>query len=107
MATDLAALDALQERIQDAPKQLIAARIKRARREPLTPEGDPAEPLTHDELGSRIGGVTRQHLIKLEKGMHRPRAAMLLRIAEATCRPTDWFVDPEVDPSPFPDGGVG
>lgn len=102
MATDLAALDALQERIQEAPKQLIAARIKRSRREPLTEAGDPAEPMTHDQLGGMIGGVSRQHLIKLEKGVHRPRAAMLMRIAEATGRPTDWFVDPEVDPSPFP-----
>jgi hypothetical protein len=28
---------------------------------------------------------------------------MLLRIAEATGRSVDWFLDPEVDPSPFPD----
>lgn len=50
-----------------------------------------------------MGGVTRQHLIKLEKGRHRPRPEMLTKIAEATGREIDWFLDPEVDPSPFPD----
>jgi len=86
-------LDVLQERIRQAPAQVIAARIRRARRE--------AE-LSHDRLGEAIGGVSRQHLIKLEKGQHRPRAEMLTRIAEATERNVDWFLDPEVDPSPFP-----
>ena len=42
------------------------------------------------------------HLIKLEKGDHRPTIEMLARIAEATGRDLRWFVDPEVDPSPFP-----
>jgi transcriptional regulator with XRE-family HTH domain len=90
----------LQERIRLAPGQLIATRIKRARRtaRPLPPV------LTLDQLGELCGGVTRQHLIKLEKGLHRPRAAMLLRIAEATGREVDWFLDPAIDPSPFPDG---
>lgn len=60
--------------------------------------------MSHDRLGVMVGGVTRQHLIKLEKGKHRPRAEMLSRIAEATGRDVDWFLDPEVDPSPFPDG---
>lgn len=85
----------LQERIRQAPGLLLAARIRRARRD-LN--------LSHDKLGERIGGVTRQHLIKLEKGKHRPRAEMLTRIAEATERDIDWFLDPEVDPSPFPGG---
>jgi transcriptional regulator with XRE-family HTH domain len=89
-------MEELQERIRLAPGQLIATRIKRARKQ--------AE-LSHDRLGALIGGVTRQHLIKLEKAQHRPRADMLTRIAEATGRPVDWFVDPEVDPSPFPDDG--
>jgi transcriptional regulator with XRE-family HTH domain len=83
----------LQERIRLAPGPLIAARIKRARK---------ASELTHDALGIALGGVTRQHLIKLEKAQHRPRAAMLTRIAEATGREVDWFLDPDVDPSPFP-----
>jgi transcriptional regulator with XRE-family HTH domain len=89
----------LQERIRVAPGQLIATRIKRARK---TAE------LTLDHLGEQCGGVTRQHLIKLEKGIHRPRAAMLTRIAEATGRDIDWFLDPSIDPSPFPGGdGAG
>lgn len=91
-ATD--ALDVLQERIRLAPGPLIGARIRRARKEAS---------LSHDKLGDKLGGVTRQHLIKLEKAQHRPRAEMLTRIAEATGREIDWFLDPEVDPSPFPD----
>lgn len=83
----------LQERIRLAPGQLIAARIRRARKE---------RDLSHDALGALIGGVSRQHLIKLEQAKHRPRADMLSRIADATGRETDWFLDPEVDPSPFP-----
>jgi transcriptional regulator with XRE-family HTH domain len=85
----------LQERIRVAPGQLISSRIKRARK---------AADLTLDQLGELCGGVSRQHLIKLEKGKHRPRAAMLLRISEATGRSVDWFLDPAIDPSPFPDG---
>jgi transcriptional regulator with XRE-family HTH domain len=93
------ALDDLQERIRLAPGQLIAARIKRARRT----AGPGGEAISHDALGQRIGGVTRQHLIKLEKAQHRPRADMLTKIAAATNREIDWFLDPEVDPSPFPE----
>lgn len=91
-------LDALQERIRLAPGPLIGARIKRARKE----MGDNGDVVSHDRLGG-IVGTSRQHLIKLEKAQHRPRAEMLLRIAEATGRSVDWFLDPEVDPSPFPD----
>lgn len=78
---------------RDAPLPLIAARIRRARK---------GLALSHDALGERMGGVTRQHLIKLEKGLHRPSIEMLQRIAEATGREVDWFLDPEMDPSPFP-----
>lgn len=98
MTTGLIGDDELQERIRLAPGQLIATRIKRARK---------TADLSHDELGERCGGVTRQHLIKLEKATHRPRAAMLRRIADATERPVDWFVDPDQDPSPFPVDGSG
>ncbi len=91
------ARDELQERIRLAPGALIAARIKRARRELNGETG-----LSHDKFGALVGGVTRQHLIKLEKAQHRPRAEMLTKIAEATGRSVDWFLDPEVDPSPFP-----
>jgi transcriptional regulator with XRE-family HTH domain len=89
----------LDELLRDAPLPLIAARIRRARREAK---------LTHDRLGALMGGVTRQHLIKLEQGRHRPRIEMLGRLADATERDLRWFVDPEVDPSPFPNpNGAG
>jgi transcriptional regulator with XRE-family HTH domain len=84
----------LQEQIRLAPGALIASRIKRARRD---------LGLSHDALGERMGGVTRQHLIKLEKAKHRPGAGMLTRLAEATGRPVEWFIDPDLDPSPFQD----
>lgn len=91
--------EALQEQIRIAPGQLIATRIKRARKQ---------ADLTLDRLGALCGGVSRQHLIRLEQAKHRPRADMLTRIAGATGRPVEWFLDPEVDPSPFPneDGHV-
>lgn len=101
METTADARDALQERIRLAPGALIAARIKRARREMNGELG-----LSHDKFGELLGGVTRQHLIKLEKAQHRPRAEMLTRIAEATGREVDWFLDPEMDPSPFPDAAA-
>lgn len=91
--TDL--LDELQERIRLAAGPLIAARIRRARRQ---------SGMSHDRLGEAIGGVSRQHLIKLEKAKHRPRAEMLTRIAEATGKPVDYFLDEGAgEPNPFPD----
>lgn len=85
----------LQEQIRLAPGTLIAARIRRARRD--------AE-MTHDKLGEAIGGVTRQHLIKLEKAKHRPRADMLSKIAEATGKPLDFFLLEDAgEPNPFPE----
>lgn len=85
--------EATAERLHDAPRKLISARLRRARRE--------AE-LTLDGLGEMVG-TSRHHLIRLEKGDHRPRAEMLQRIADATGREVDWFLDPELDPSPFPE----
>lgn len=90
--------DVLQERIRQAPGQLIASRIKRARKT----AGTDGASLTHDEFGERCG-LVRQHLIKLEKGVNRPRAATLRRISEASGRSVDWFLDPAMEPSPFPD----
>ena len=84
--------DELQERIRLTDGHLIAARIRRARRQ---------AGLSHDRLGEAIGGVTRQHLIKLEKARHRPRPEMLTKIAEATGRQVEWFLDPDAEPSPF------
>jgi transcriptional regulator with XRE-family HTH domain len=87
--------DELQERIRLAAGPLIAARIRRARRQ---------SGLSHDRLGEAIGGVTRQHLIKLEKAKHRPRADMLTKIADATGKPLDYFLlEAAGEPNPFPD----
>lgn len=83
----------LERLLRDAPLPMVAARIKRARK---------TLGLSHDKLGERMGGVVRQTLIGYEKGDHRPRLAMLERIAEATGREVRWFVDPEAEPSPFP-----
>jgi transcriptional regulator with XRE-family HTH domain len=99
VATAPVDLEALQERIRLAPGQLVASRIKRARK---TMDPQPRG-LSHDDFG-RLVGTSRQHLIKLEKAQHRPGAEMLLRISEASGRSVDWFLDPEVDPRPFPDG---
>jgi transcriptional regulator with XRE-family HTH domain len=85
--------DELLQLLRDAPLPLIAARIKRARK---------ASGLSHDRLGELAGGIHRPNLIGLEQGKHRPRMKTLERISEATGRDPRWFVDPEVDPSPFP-----
>lgn len=93
--TTLDTHDELQERIRLAAGPLIAARIRRARRQ---------SGLSHDKLGEAIGGVTRQHLIKLEKAKHRPRAEMLTKIAEATGKPIDYFLlEVAGEPNPFPE----
>lgn len=94
-------LEALQERIRLAPGQLIATRIKRARKA----LDDEQVKMSHDRFGA-IVGTSRQHLIKLEKAQHRPGPEMLLRIAEASGRSVDWFLDPEVDPSSFQEDGA-
>lgn len=80
----------LEDRVKRAPLPLIASRIREAR-------GD----MSHDTLGQRMGGVTRQHLIKLEQARHRPRVEMLERIAQATGRDVDWFVAAGADDAPF------
>jgi transcriptional regulator with XRE-family HTH domain len=86
----------IEQLLRDAPLPLIAARIKRARKT----AGVNGGPITHDQLGERTG-MYRQNLIGLEQGKHRPRIKTLIKIAEATDRDPRWFVDPEVDPSPF------
>lgn len=85
--------DTTTRQIHDAPLKLIAARIRKARRE---------ADLTLDALGETVG-TSRHHLIRLEKGQHRPRLEMLSKIAEATGRHVEWFLDPDLDPSPFQD----
>ncbi len=95
MATTEIDHNELRERIKQAPLPLIAARIRRARRE---------LDISHDVIGERMGGVTRQHLIKLEKGRHRPKPDMLIRYAEATGKSLDYFlVEVAGEPNPFPD----
>lgn len=50
-----------------------------------------------------MGGVSRQHLIKLEKARHRPGPEMLERLAIATGKPVDYFLVEEAgEPNPFP-----
>ncbi len=69
----------------------LGARIRLARKQAR---------LSHDRLGALVG-TSRQHLIRLEKGMHRPRPEMLARIAEATGKPVEFFEqddDEEADP---------
>lgn len=85
--------ETLALQIKDAPLRLIAARIRRARR---------SANLTLDSL-AETAGTSRHHLIRLEKGNHRPRVEMLSRIAEATGRPVDYFLVEEAgEPNPFP-----
>ena len=91
---DVTAAEELERLLRDAPLPMIATRIKRARK---------TSGLTHDQIGEAMGGVYRQNLIGYEKGKHRPRLETLVKLAEATGRDPRWFVDPEVDPSPFPD----
>lgn len=81
----------LKEQIHQADLQLIAGRIRKARR---------TADLSLDKLAESVG-TSRQHLISLEKARHRPRVEMLSRIAEATGRHVEWFLDPDRDPSPF------
>ena len=85
---------ALHEMLRDAPLPMIAARIRRARRQ---------SEMTLDGLAGAVDS-SRQHLINLEKGRHRPRAEMLTKIAEATGKPLDYFLVEEAGENPpFPD----
>lgn len=102
MTITLEELDALQDRIRRAPADLIAKRIRRARREASI--GGGVVRLSHDALAERMGTSSRHHLIKLEKGLHRPRAELLLVIAEATGYSVEWFLRPDPE-DPFTVGG--
>ncbi len=86
--------DDLGRRILEPPLRLISKRIREARAEAQ---------LTLDELAVKVGS-SRHHLIRLEKGHHRPRARMLEAIAQATGKPIDWFLVEEAgNPAPFRD----
>ena len=89
---------ALEEQIKAVDGQLIGSRIRQARAE---------ADLSHDALGALLGGrvtrtgrrsraVSRQHLIKLERGQHRPRPEMLKRLAIVLERPPEWFLSEAV-----------
>lgn len=58
--------------------------------------------LSHDRLGEKVG-TSRQHLIRLEKGLHKPRPEMAARIAEATGVPVELLQDDEEPPRGLPD----
>src|SRR5687767_9959749 len=90
----------LRERLRLAPLELIAGRVRRARR---------TSGLSHDAICERMSNgaaqkTYRQTLIKWEKTANRPTLDLLTRYAEATGRQVEWFLNPELDPSPFPDG---
>lgn len=55
--------------------------------------------LTLDQLAERTG-TSRQHLIKLEKGVHTPRGRMLHAIAQATGKPVEFFDADDEEESP-------
>lgn len=79
----MAQTESLEDRIKALPHYRIAARLREARAD---------RGYSHDQLGARAGGVSRQHLIKLEQAQHKPKAAMLERLAEALDLPVDWFL---------------
>jgi transcriptional regulator with XRE-family HTH domain len=70
-----------------AHKERVGRQIRKARKH---------AGLSHDALGAKVG-TSRQHLIKLEKGMHLPSDAMLVRIAEATGKTPGFFESDEDD----------
>jgi transcriptional regulator with XRE-family HTH domain len=47
------------------------------------------------ERFAELIGTTRRHMIRIEKGTHRPRRELLARIAEAAGVPEDFFDDDE------------
>jgi len=64
--------------------------------------------LSHDALAAQTG-TSRQHLIKLEKGMHMPSDALLARIAAATGKSISFFetdADEDGDPAAEIERGV-
>lgn len=58
--------------------------------------------MSHDKLGARVG-TSRQHLIKLEKGMHLPGGELLDAIARETGKSPAFFeTDEDEDSSSMP-----
>lgn len=66
-------------------RERVGRQIRRARKD---------AGLSHDKLAA-AAGTSRQHLIRLEKGEHVPRAELLQRIAEATGKEPAFFAGGE------------
>lgn len=64
-----------------AHRERVGRQIRKARKQ---------AGLSHDALASKVG-TSRQHLIKLEKGLHLPGDALLARIAEETGKSAAFF----------------
>ena len=93
--------DELEQLRKRASLDLIAARVKRARK---------AAGLSHDVICDRMNAdrseaekTVRQTLIRWEQAQRRPALDLLSLYAEATGRQVEWFLDPDLDPSPFPE----
>lgn len=84
----------LEQLRKNAPLKMIGARVKRARND---------KGWSHDVLCEKCG-MYRANLINLEKAKHRPKLETLDKIAAATGRDLRWFIDPEIEMSPFPVG---
>jgi transcriptional regulator with XRE-family HTH domain len=76
----------LEQLIRDTPASVIGDRVKDARLD------YPGGKISLDRLGLLMG-VPRQTLIGYEKAKHKPRAPMLLKLAEATGRDVRFFVN--------------
>ena len=76
----------------DVHRKFVGGRIRKAR---------VRAGLSHDGLAEKVG-TSRQHLIKLEKGMHLPRPEMLAAIAEATGKEAAYFESDDEDESSMP-----
>lgn len=70
-----------------ATKVRVGLRIKQARKQ---------SGLSHDKIAAQVG-TSRQHLIKLEKGLHLPGVELLDRIAEATGKTPAFFTADDTD----------
>lgn len=68
-------------------KERVGRQIRKARRQ---------SGLSHDKLAARVG-TSRQHLIKLEKGMHLPGDGLLEAIARETGKSEAFFEGDEDD----------
>jgi transcriptional regulator with XRE-family HTH domain len=91
--------DELESLRKRASLDLIAARVKRARK---------ATGLSHDSICALMNEgrdddekTQRQTLMRWERAERRPALELLTLYAEATHRQVEWFLDPELDPSPF------